>query len=126
MIVRSADVELRKLKANGTLVIYFKEGINALKASGIFNLLRMFARPFTTDRGANPYTAAYTAAYAEGYNDALDDLIYFEEKYLVDEVKQKQVSASFGGLNLALKKGDLTVEESNKLKGGKNGTRTSS
>jgi hypothetical protein len=109
----ASEIELARFKNNLAGVAAYIEGKKLLMQSGIVNMLRIFARPFTADRGANVYTAAYTAAFTEGYNKALDDLVYFEEMYLSEKNKVKPVVANFGALALALSKGDLTEQEIN-------------
>lgn len=106
-----AELELTKFKAQPQLVEMYRNGVASLRASGIFHFLRIFARPFTVDRGGNPYSAAYTAAYSEGYNKCLDDIAYFDELYLTEHVGNKAIKANFGGLGIAVAKGDLTEEE---------------
>lgn len=108
--------ELDKFKKAPEGLVNYSTGRDFLRKSGIFALLRQFARPFSPDNGANPYIAARAAAYSEGYNAALDDLLYFEEKYLTLSGSSKGVVADFGGLALALKKGDLTEKD---IKNGK-------
>lgn len=112
-MLKVSDIEVAKFKNNPAAKQMYQEGKNLLSSSGIFNFLRIFARPFTRDGGANPYSAAYTAAFCEGYHKCLDDLVYFEEVYLTEPVKGKAVRADFGGLALALAKGDLTEKDIN-------------
>jgi hypothetical protein len=104
-------IELDRFRNSPDSKSLYEQGVMALLRSGILGLLRQFARPFSPDNGANPYIAARSAAYAEGYNQALDDLIYFDQRYLAESLKAKNVRPDFGGLALAVKKGDLTEEE---------------
>lgn len=108
--------ELERFKKAADALVDYSSGRDFLRKSGIFALLRQFARPFSPDNGANPYIAARAAAYSEGYNAALDDLLYFEEKYLTLGTNSKGIVADFGGLALALRKGDLTEKD---IKNGK-------
>lgn len=94
----------------------YEQALPLLKQSGLVNLLRVFARPFLTDGGANVYKAASQAGFCEGYNKALDDIIYFEEMYLREELGKKPIKANFGALGIALAKGDLTEKD---IKNGK-------
>ncbi len=110
------DLELTGFKNNISAVTLYREAKVKLKQSGIVEFLRPFARPYTADRGANVYSAAYSAAFCEGYNKALDDLLYFEEQYLDDMGGKKKIAANFGGVGLALKKGDISESD---LKGKK-------
>lgn len=108
-----AEVELDKFKNSQEGLSLYLDAKGKLIRSGIINLLRIFARPFTRDGGANPYTAAYMAAFTEGYNTALDDIIYFEELYLKEKLGRKSVPANFGALRIAMAKGDLTEKDLN-------------
>lgn len=108
------QIELRKFKNNDAAKGLYDKGIDLLRSSGIFEFLRVFARPFSPDRGANPHTASYTAAFCEGYHKALDDIYYFKEMFLEEATSQKQIRATFGALGLAVAKGDLTLEEAQK------------
>lgn len=107
------DIELKKFKDTPGAREAYSTGVSLIRKSGIVNFLRIFARPFSVDRGANPHQAAYTAAFTEGYNKALDDLMYFEEMYLTETLGKKKITATFGGIGLALSRGDLTKEEVN-------------
>lgn len=114
------DIELERFKNDQTANRLYIDGKNLLKQSGILNILRQFGRPYAIQSGSNVYQSAYAAAHSEGYNKALDDILYFEEQYLQDMSNQRPVKADFGGLGLALARGDLTLEDINgKLKGAK-------
>lgn len=119
-VIDVANVELDRFRKDQQATRMYTDGKNLLKASGLFNLLRQFGRPYSIQGGANVYQSAHAAAHSEGYNKALDDLMYFEEKYLAETLGARPVVADFGGRALALSKGDLTMEDINgKLKGGK-------
>jgi len=113
------EIELNRFRGSTDAVRSYTDAKNGLLRSGILGILRQFARPFTRDNGANPYSAAYSAGVSEGYNRCLDDLIYFEEIYLTNTTGKKNVSANFGGYALAEARGDLTKAETERLKGGK-------
>lgn len=117
MMNEIGQLELKLFKENAKAVAAFEAGLSHLKASGVFNLLRQFARPFASDRGESLNAAAYTAAHAEGYNQCLDDLLYFDQKFLVQKLKGKTVVPDFGGLALAVRQGNLTKEEAEKIRG---------
>ena len=106
-VVKSQDIELTKFKNTPGAADLYREGKKLLLQSGIINFFRIFARPFSVDRGANVYTSAYSAAFSEGYNKALDDIVYFEEMYLDDKRGQRKVEATFGAIPMAMKSGDL-------------------
>ena len=109
-------IELENFKNSKGLDEY-RAAKKGLIKSGVINLLRIFARPFTPDKWANPYTAAGLAAFTEGYNKALDDIVYFEEMFIEKPVASaKPIRANFGALGIALAKGDLKPED---IKNGK-------
>lgn len=110
-VARVQDIELAAFKNNNAAVSLYLEAKEKLRESGIINFLRIFARPYTVDRGANVNSAAYSAAFTEGYAKALDDLMYFDEMYLQEKLGKKKITADFGGVGLALKKGDLTEKD---------------
>jgi hypothetical protein len=112
-----SSIELTKFKESSAALDYYRQARDAFKASGLPGLLRIFARPYTVDGGANPHRAAYSAGVSEGYNQCLDDLLYFEEQYLQQGVSAKKILADFGGQRLALSKGDLTQADLEKLNG---------
>lgn len=105
------DIELKKFQDSPEAQNSYIDGKNKLLRSGIINLLRIFSRPFTRDNGANPHSAAYNAAFSEGYNKCLDDIVYFEEMYLTQDLGKKPIRATFGALGIALAKGDLTEKD---------------
>lgn len=108
------DVMSRELKAfrdNAAARDLYSKGVALLRQSGIFNMLRVLARPFAIDSGANPNQSAYMAAFVEGYNTCLDDITYFEEMYLGDISQVKGAKADFGAMKLAMSKGYITEED---------------
>jgi hypothetical protein len=109
--LHAAEIELKAFKNSPTALNMYIEGKELIKKCGLINMLRVFARPFTFDRGSNVNSAAYSAAFTEGYNKALDDLMYFEDMYLKEELGKKKITATFGALGLAIKKGDLKPGE---------------
>lgn len=110
------EMELEKFHKNALRVEQYKGARTGLLESGITNILRLFARPFSHDRGANPYSAAYSAAFAEGYNAALDQVMYFTELFPEQKVKGEKVQPDFGGLALAYSRG--MIRETDNFNGG--------
>lgn len=113
------SIELRRFRSRENGVTAYQEGLKLLVQSGLLGLLRRFSRPFTFDRGANPYSSAYAAGVSEGYNKCLDDIEYFDEQYLQGGLPSKQVRPTFGAEAIALAKGDLTQKDLEKLHGRK-------
>jgi hypothetical protein len=117
MSSKISSIELKRFKESSGAIDFYRQARDAFKASGLPGLLRIFARPYTVDGGADPHRAAYSAGVSEGYNQCLDDLLYFEEQYLQQGVGASKVRADFGGQRLALSKGDLTEKDLEKLNG---------
>lgn len=112
MAVNVQMIEYERLKKDTARQIQYSQGVMLLKQSGIFNFLRIFARPFQRDGGANLNMAAYSAGYTEGYHQALEHLEYFEELYLANAGEGKKAPvADFGGLHLAKLRGDITDKD---------------
>lgn len=105
------DIELKKFKNNPIAVELYREAKRLLVESGIINFLRIFSRPLSRDMGANVYTAAYTAAFTEGYAKCLDDLVYFDEMYLEEAIRGKDIRPDFGAISLARGRNDLTDKD---------------
>lgn len=113
--VKPEVLELNRFK-NSEGRAFYSQALPLLIRSGLISLLRTFARPYAVDNGANPYVAAYQAAFSNGYNQALDDILYFEEMYLQENLGKKEIKATFGALGIAMAKGDLTAKD---IKNGK-------
>ena len=93
----------------------------SLKRSRVYELLREIGRA----KGLHPATPNYLeaqamqTAWSDGYNQCLDDIMYFRERFLEAEFDKKPPKMSFGGLDLALFKEDLTQEEADAIRSGK-------
>lgn len=59
----------------------------------------------------------YVAAQSIGFNYALDLLIYFRE-IVLDVAKKEVPKMDFGGIDKALRDGDLTKEEADAIRNG--------
>lgn len=104
---RGAKAELDLLRKNPDFLVEYDKGINSLRRSGLLNFLRTVAHCYLYDGGSNPARAAAEASYNAGYHKCLDDILYFQEEFLVESSKKKQVPMDFGGRRLALARGDL-------------------
>lgn len=105
------EVELKNFLESEKKMALYRKGIELLKESGIIDLLRTFARPYSVDGGANPNRAVYMAAVAEGAQKTLDDLVYFEPLYAKVNLPKGQVRPLFGARGIALQRGYLTEED---------------
>lgn len=109
------QIELENLKNSPNFLRYYQDARESLKISGVINFLRIFARPHLISNGGNIYESATSAAISAGYNKCLDDLMYFEEKYLLEPFNKKNVRPDFGAKTIAFNKGDISKEEKDRL-----------
>jgi hypothetical protein len=109
----------RRVTESQSFLNFLLTGLSNLWQSGIFEVLRDIGKvPPVTPENPN-YVALQATMYAWslGYNQALDDLVYFKEKFLDVDRSRQRINPDFGGLDEALKKGDLTQEEINGIRG---------
>lgn len=91
-----------------------------LQRSGVIPLLRALGRVRYVPGPAQDI-ALMSAMYAHrsmGYHSALDDIVYFREKYLQPVAAADSVKPLFSGLDNLLKSGDITVEEADAIRTG--------
>lgn len=95
----------------------YTEGMSLLHQSGILEYLKELARPAIAAPHGENYVEHQNALANQsiGYFRAIDDLIFFREKYL-DSKEPPKMSVEFGGLERALQSGDLTIEEVNAIR----------
>lgn len=103
--------ELRELKGDEQAYALYVDGISKLRASGYLNALRALARPNRHNQGKDPNQMASEAAWSAGANDVLDWLQHFKEFFLSDEPAGKASPVTFGAVELAQSRGDITKEE---------------
>lgn len=115
------DSTLEELQKNPDFLKYLPFAISALKASGVIRALRDKARPETVPATSENCVAAqaFEAQKAIGYNNALDDLIYFADRYLKSTQKTDAPSLNYGANMAVLESGDLTKEELNAVISGR-------
>lgn len=102
--------ELTRLKNSANFVANYRTGIDHLRESGVFDFLRLFARPYIVDGGVDINRSVASAHFCDGYFQALEDLLYFEET-VISPFVQQQVIPTFGATRLALQRGDITLED---------------
>jgi hypothetical protein len=111
---------LQRVIENPAFLSQYTQGMSMLYASGVFEALRENGRigPVSPE---SPNYVEYQAAVANwsiGFNTALDQLLNFRELFL--EVPEAGINPAmdFGGLDLAVEKGDLTKEEADAIRAG--------
>lgn len=113
------DLELSKLRDSASFISLYQRGMGALYDSGIFNFLREKGKArIPSDGGTNIQMLATQAARSAGYNEALDDLFYFVQIHFEDK-SPKQPDISLVGVEMALAKGDITEEEADAIRDGR-------
>jgi hypothetical protein len=92
-----------------------------LRDSRIYELLREVGRAKDIHPATPNYleVQAMQTAWSAGYNDCLDHIMMFREKFLEVDLERETPKMSFGGLDHALFKGDLTQEEADAIRSGK-------
>ena len=93
----------------------------ALVSSRAYEFLREIGRAKDIHPATPNYleVQAMQSAWSVGYNQCLDDIMLFRERFLEADLDQNPPKMSFGGLDLALFKDDLTKEEANAIRSGK-------
>jgi len=110
--------ELRTAKSTSAFLGQIQE---ALRSSRLYEILREIGRA----KDIHPSTPNYLevqsmqTAWSVGYNQCLDDIMLFRQKYLEADLEKTPPTMSFGGLDVALYKDDLTKEEANAIRSGK-------
>lgn len=94
---------------------------DTLRKSKIYEFLREVARAKDIHPATPNYleVQAMQTAWSAGYNDCLDHIMMFREKFLEANLEKDPPRMSFGGLDLALFKEDLTTEEYDAIRGNK-------
>lgn len=108
-----AKTALDIIKDKESFLSLYTQGMSLLYQSGIFEFLRENGRGVPVSPEVPNYVEYQLAIYNRclGYQAALDDLYYFQEKFLTTLPSLQNVDMDFGGVDEALKKGDLTKED---------------
>jgi hypothetical protein len=89
----------------------YQEGMSLLKASGVLEFLKEIAIPKMVENGKDVHVMASQAAYSAGYFACINDL---SELFTYSGLHDKRVELGrpdFGGVKLAIKRGDLKEGE---------------
>ena len=81
----------------------------------VLEFLRLKAAPQIISLGADVNVMATQAARSAGYNECLDDLSTFLE-FLQPLLSERKLNPDYGGLDIALERGDLNQKEADGLK----------
>lgn len=93
----------------------------AFVTSRVYDFLREIGRPKDIHPSVPNYleVQAMQTAWSVGYNQCLDDIMLFRERFLEADLNKTPPKMSFGGLDVALSREDLTPEEANAIRDGK-------
>ena len=87
-------------------------GIDALRRSSVLDILIEKAKPTPVEGYPNFSEAAVASMYRSiGYNQALEDLLYFKERYLDTLYETTVPEADFGARAALIASGEFTKEE---------------
>jgi len=111
---------LKNLKENSSTVSAMLDIAAILRESRVYEFLREVGRSKDIHPSAPNYLSlqAMQTAWSSGYNQCLDDIMLFRERFLEADLEKTPPKMSFGGLELAVFKNDLTEEEANALRSG--------
>src|SRR5438477_445228 len=109
---------LKRLNSDPKFLDEYGSGISALKRSGVFDVLRLLGQPHIVFDGKDVNALAAQAARSVGWNAAINTLLSFE-KLVEDAVTPKSSpTMGYGGLEAAVKRGDLLKEEADAIQSG--------
>jgi hypothetical protein len=92
-----------------------------LDRAGVVQILRILGRVRDIQPDSSPNCIVASAMHAQksaGYNGALDDLVYFRERYLKVAAAQDAVRPQFSALESLVQAGDITLEEAHAIRTG--------
>jgi hypothetical protein len=109
---------LAQVKSNPESLKLYLQGISLLYQSGVLEALRENGRVSMASPELPNYIEyqAQIAAWSNGFNMALDQLLNFKEMFLDSSSPTMAPLMDFGGLDIAVKKGDLTENEANDIR----------
>lgn len=110
---------LDELRRSDSFLTMYTQAMSLLSQSGILEVMREMSRckPASTETGNYLYEQLTNAGFSMGYASALDDLMYFRDKYLLPIVRENP-EPEYGAFTIAVAKGDLTEEEVNAIRAG--------
>lgn len=114
------DIELQSVKANPQALALYLEGMSALYRSRILEVVRAVGRPRMVKLGESQAVMAAQAAWSAGFNEALDVLLNFKELFLDIKEAPEALRMDFGGVDYAVKRGDITTEEADAIRSNTN------
>lgn len=110
--------ELLRLNNLPNFVDDYANGVASFKRCGIFDVLRLLGQPQIPFDGKDVQALATQAARSAGWNAAINILLSFEQ--LIDEAVTPVTSPQmrYGGLEAAVKSGDILKEEADAIRRG--------
>lgn len=110
---------LNRIRKNEHFLSVYLDSMSVLHSTGIFEVLRERGRTVVTpDTIGNTQALATTAAISTGYNQCIEDLLNFSENFLGDK-SIKSVKPDYGAINKLQESGEISEEEAQILKYGR-------
>lgn len=113
------QAELQRLKNSSTFISDYAEFKNALVRSGVLNVMRLLGQPNLIFDGKDANALAAQAARSVGWNGAINTLLNFETLLEALDTNKGSLDMDFGGLERAVKSGDLLPGEADAIRSGK-------
>ena len=112
---------LEQLKNNSSVSSALVNIQDSLRISRVYEFLREVGRAKDLHPSTPNYleVQAMQTAWSVGYNQCLDHIMLFRETFIEADIKSDPPKMSFGGLDLAIFKEDLTKEEAHAIRSGK-------
>ena len=109
---------LGRFKSDGEALKLYLQGVSLIYQSGVIEALRENGRVSMASPELPNYIdyQAQIAAWSNGFNMALDQLLNFKEMFLDTAISYNLPVMDFGGLDEAVKKGDLTETEADAIR----------
>lgn len=109
---------LSEIRASGSFLSLYTEGMSLLVQSGLFEFLKALATPRLVKAGSDIQSLASHGAFMAGYAQCLEDILEFRETFLAAKQIPLNAPMDFGALSLAVQKGDLTQKEADDIRAG--------
>lgn len=110
------DKLIEIIRKNNAFNSEYTSALSSLWRIHVIEFLREKGRPRVISLGKDVQVMATQAAYSAGYNDCLDDLTNFIERFVEKPLVAQKLVPDYGGLDLAVERGDLDQEEARELK----------
>ncbi len=108
------EKEIESWQKNEAAQANYNEAIALLQKSGLVPILRRLGAPNFVNGGTDAQSMAAQAAFSSGYHTSLEHVIYFNEIFK-QQPENVIATPTYGGIEEAIRRGDLTRDEADKL-----------